>query len=254
MNKKARPGAGGAARHAHGQCIRRVAQSAPAARGPRAVRHRPARSRARSDRQSRRPRSDAAARRYSVVGEALGRIGRADRADVWRPLQGFRAALRRRAAGHICAPKSAMRCRATLSGSPASAKNTRRRWRQTPDAKVFEVVSAPLGSSGDQFGVIAKAATSIDTLDGFLRDMKARYPESSAAAAAVPAPAVCGAAVSAAGADAGGVRRSAPRRAGCRRAPPHRSRSARNSAAEYGRPRHREENCRAPPDRHAGQP
>ena len=59
---------------------------------------------------------------------------------------------------------------------------------QTPDAKVFEVVSAPLGSSGDQFAVIAKAATSIDTLDGFLRDMKARYPESSAASVAMPAP------------------------------------------------------------------
>jgi hypothetical protein len=60
---------------------------------------------------------------------------------------------------------------------------------QTPDAKVFEVVSAPLGSSGDQFAVIAKAATSIDTLDGFLRDMTARYPESSAASVATSAPA-----------------------------------------------------------------
>ena len=49
---------------------------------------------------------------------------------------------------------------------------------ETPDARVFEVVSAPLGSSGDQFAVIAHAATSIDTLEGFLRDMKARYPES----------------------------------------------------------------------------
>jgi tetratricopeptide (TPR) repeat protein len=62
---------------------------------------------------------------------------------------------------------------------------------QTPDAKVFEVVSAPLGSSGDQFAVIAKAATSIDTLEGFLRDMKARYPESNAASSpADAAPAV----------------------------------------------------------------
>jgi tetratricopeptide (TPR) repeat protein len=60
---------------------------------------------------------------------------------------------------------------------------------QTPDTKVFEVVSAPLGSSGDQFAVIAKAATSIDTLDGFLRDMQARYPETSAASSAMSAPA-----------------------------------------------------------------
>lgn len=61
---------------------------------------------------------------------------------------------------------------------------------QTPDAKVFEVVSAPLGSSGDQFAVIAKAATSIDTLDGFLRDTKAHYLESSAASSAMSAPAI----------------------------------------------------------------
>jgi hypothetical protein len=62
---------------------------------------------------------------------------------------------------------------------------------------VFEVVSAPLGSSGEQFAVIAKAATSIDTLDGFLRDMKARYPESSAASSAMSAPAVAAPMVSA---------------------------------------------------------
>jgi tetratricopeptide (TPR) repeat protein len=49
---------------------------------------------------------------------------------------------------------------------------------ETPDARVFEVVSAPLGSSGDQFAAIAHAATSIDTLEGFLREMKARYPDS----------------------------------------------------------------------------
>ncbi len=52
----------------------------------------------------------------------------------------------------------------------------------TPDARVFEIVSAPLGSSGDQFAAIAHAATSIDTLEGFLREMKARYPETAGAA------------------------------------------------------------------------
>jgi tetratricopeptide (TPR) repeat protein len=56
----------------------------------------------------------------------------------------------------------------------------------TPDAHVFDIVSAPLGSSGDQFSTIAHAATSIDTLDGFLRDMRARYPE---AAGTAPTPA-----------------------------------------------------------------
>ena len=73
----------------------------------------------------------------------------------------------------------------------------------TPDAHAFEVVSAPLGTSGTEFAAIAHAAAAVDTLDGFLRDMQARYPDASAAPpnagqpplpdapqAGVPAPAV----------------------------------------------------------------
>ncbi len=47
----------------------------------------------------------------------------------------------------------------------------------TPDARAFEIVSAPLGSGGEDFKDIAHAAAAEDTLDDFLRDMKARYPE-----------------------------------------------------------------------------
>jgi hypothetical protein len=50
----------------------------------------------------------------------------------------------------------------------------------TPDARAFEIVSAPLGTSGAEFGAIAHAAASVETLDSFLRDMKARYPDASA--------------------------------------------------------------------------
>jgi tetratricopeptide (TPR) repeat protein len=50
----------------------------------------------------------------------------------------------------------------------------------TPDAHAFEVVSAPLGTSGTEFAAIAHAAAAVDTLDGFLRDMQARYPDASA--------------------------------------------------------------------------
>ena len=49
----------------------------------------------------------------------------------------------------------------------------------TPDAHAFEVVSAPLGTNGAEFRDIARAAASIDTLEGFLRDMQVRYPDSS---------------------------------------------------------------------------
>jgi hypothetical protein len=60
----------------------------------------------------------------------------------------------------------------------------------TPDAHAFEVVSAPLGTSGKEFAAIAHAAAAVDTLDGFLRDMQARYPDASAAppSAGQPAP------------------------------------------------------------------
>src|SRR5580704_16198021 len=51
----------------------------------------------------------------------------------------------------------------------------------TPDAHAFDVVSSPLGTSGTEFADIAHAAAAVDTLDGFLRDMQARYPDASAA-------------------------------------------------------------------------
>jgi tetratricopeptide (TPR) repeat protein len=51
---------------------------------------------------------------------------------------------------------------------------------ETPDARAFNVVSAPLGTSGDAFGAIAHAAAAVDTLESFLRDLKAHYPDSTA--------------------------------------------------------------------------
>ena len=60
----------------------------------------------------------------------------------------------------------------------------------TPDAHAFEVISASLGTSGTEFAAIAHAAAAVDTLDGFLRDMQARYPDASASPpnAGQPAP------------------------------------------------------------------
>lgn len=64
---------------------------------------------------------------------------------------------------------------------------------ETPDAHDFEVVSAPLGTGGAEFRDIARAAASVDTLEGFLRDMQSRYPDSSpipppSTAASAPSP------------------------------------------------------------------
>ncbi len=52
----------------------------------------------------------------------------------------------------------------------------------SPDRHAFDVVSAPIGTSGAEFQAVAKTAAGVDTLDGFLRDMRARYPDLSAAA------------------------------------------------------------------------
>jgi len=48
------------------------------------------------------------------------------------------------------------------------------------DRASFEIASKPVGSSGADFAQIAKMAASVDTLDGFLREMKTRYPDASA--------------------------------------------------------------------------
>ena len=58
----------------------------------------------------------------------------------------------------------------------------------TPDARAFEVVSAPLGTSGAEFRNIARAAAAIDTLEAFLRDMQARYPDTNTTSPPGPPP------------------------------------------------------------------
>jgi tetratricopeptide (TPR) repeat protein len=62
-----------------------------------------------------------------------------------------------------------------------------------PLARAFEVVTSPFAAGGVEFRGIAKSATSADTLEQFLRDLRTRYPDT----AGVPpsAPAVAPAAV-----------------------------------------------------------
>jgi tetratricopeptide (TPR) repeat protein len=57
------------------------------------------------------------------------------------------------------------------------------------DRHAFEVVSGPPGPAGAEFREIAKTIAAVDTLGGFLRDMRARYPETGAFAPAASAPA-----------------------------------------------------------------
>ena len=54
------------------------------------------------------------------------------------------------------------------------------------DRAAFETASRPADASTDEFAPIAKMAASVDTLDGFLREMKTRFPD--ATAKAMPSP------------------------------------------------------------------
>jgi tetratricopeptide (TPR) repeat protein len=57
---------------------------------------------------------------------------------------------------------------------------------ESPDRRAFDVVTAPpAGGGAGEFGEVAKAVSGIDTLGGFLRDIRSRYPEAGTAAAPV---------------------------------------------------------------------
>ena len=46
-----------------------------------------------------------------------------------------------------------------------------------PDGRAFDAVTGGLGSNSPEFREVARIVASGDTLSGFLRDLKARYPE-----------------------------------------------------------------------------
>jgi tetratricopeptide (TPR) repeat protein len=54
------------------------------------------------------------------------------------------------------------------------------------DKTAFDIASKPAGGNSSDFTVIAKMAASVDTLDGFLREMKARFPDASTRATTAP--------------------------------------------------------------------
>ena len=54
------------------------------------------------------------------------------------------------------------------------------------DRSAFETASKPAGASSAEFAAIARMAASVDTLDGFLREMKTRFPDATARAPLPP--------------------------------------------------------------------
>src|SRR4030081_3454300 len=48
-----------------------------------------------------------------------------------------------------------------------------------PDHRSFDVITEPVDSGGTDFRAAAHAVAAVDTLKGFLRDLRARYPSTS---------------------------------------------------------------------------
>ena len=134
------------------------------------------------------------ARRWAPAAEQI-ELYYGDRWKEWQPLNDIeRADILRAAIGFVLGED-------TL-GLGRLREKYAAKMAETPDARDFEIVSAPLGTSGAEFRDIARAAASIDTLDGFLRDMQVRYPDGSPVSPSAPTPA--GASTSSAPASPGG--------------------------------------------------
>ncbi len=54
------------------------------------------------------------------------------------------------------------------------------------DQRAFEVVMAGLGTNSAEFRDVARVVASVDTLDGFIRDVQARYPDMTVLPASAP--------------------------------------------------------------------
>ncbi|MBV9557992.1 MAG: hypothetical protein JO254_13050, partial [Pseudolabrys sp.] len=54
---------------------------------------------------------------------------------------------------------------------------------ESEDKHAFEVVTAPIGVSGEEFRKVISAAAGVNTLDAFLKDLQTRYPASTEPAA-----------------------------------------------------------------------
>jgi hypothetical protein len=55
-----------------------------------------------------------------------------------------------------------------------------------PDRAAFDLASKPAAANSADLAMIAKMAATIDTLDGFLREMKTRFPDAMARAKLPP--------------------------------------------------------------------
>jgi hypothetical protein len=122
-----------------------------------------------------------AARRWAPAAEQI-ELYYGERANDFEPLKGVERADILRAATGFALGEDAL-------GLARLHEKYAAKMAQTPDERAFEIVSAPLGTNAKEFRDIARAAVSVDTLEGFLRDMETRYPDASPIPKPVAAPA-----------------------------------------------------------------
>jgi tetratricopeptide (TPR) repeat protein len=123
-----------------------------------------------------------AARRWSEAAEKI-EILYGNRWQEWEPLNEVeRADILRAAIGFALGEDSL--------GVGRFREKYAAKMAESPDRRAFDIVTAPSGASGAEFRNIVSSVAAVDTLNGFLRDMRTRYPETGGSAPALVVPAV----------------------------------------------------------------
>jgi hypothetical protein len=96
-----------------------------------------------------------------------------DRWQDWRPLNDAeRSDILRAAMGYALADDRL--------GLDRFAGKYAAKMADSPDRRAFEVLAAPNSGDSGEFREVARTVAAVDTLEAFLRDMRARYPETGA--------------------------------------------------------------------------
>jgi hypothetical protein len=107
------------------------------------------------------------AKRWREAAEAIEKLY-GERWRDFKPLgESERADILRAAIGYAMADEALSLQRLREKYTPKMAEG--------PDARAFEVVSSPIGTSGAEFQDVARRVGTVDTLSAFLRDIRARY-------------------------------------------------------------------------------
>jgi predicted negative regulator of RcsB-dependent stress response len=119
------------------------------------------------------------ARRWRDAAEQIEKMY-GERWSKFTPLsEQERADLLRAAVGYALAEDAIGLDRLRTKYAPKMAEGS--------DRRAFEVVTAPLNAEAPEFGDVAKVVAAADTLDAFLREIKAKYPEMTGPVPGAPA-------------------------------------------------------------------